>query len=116
MTQGLPLVFPEDSIQTHTDAVKSASWLLCHGAGYMTLGHGDAEGYGTWVRMLCGAKMWGVYWPEGYEDADKWAKLSKLIKSTYEYTDYDNFSGYQQEWEKGKFELAVIEAKPGSIV
>lgn len=68
-----------DRVSIKADVQKSSSWALLHHGLYHTPMHHDAEGYGTWVQILSGYKIWTFVRPNGHETASSRFELGKPL-------------------------------------
>ena len=99
------------------DAIYTKNWELIHTAGAVTLEHHDAEGFGTFLYIWHGCKMWGICRPPGYTDAKTRAELDKLNEMFIR----QNWDGelpelWQLEWEKLGGKVFSITARPGDLM
>ncbi|KAG5722260.1 hypothetical protein E4T56_gene10079 [Termitomyces sp. T112] len=62
------------------DIEHTRSWALLHHGGVHTYEHHDAEGQGTFVQIPCGAKMWSIVRPAGFEQAKTPEGLTTLAE------------------------------------
>lgn len=107
-------LFPK-STDLDKEFLHSRQWELLHHAGYHTLAHKDADGLGTYVRILSGVKMWTLIRPDGAFDAKNRGLLEKATMPMIDFVDSETGRN-EKEWLNTEAQVALVQAEPGDLL